>query len=150
MKILSEYKELAGQVFDSIEACAAAERAVDKARNDAKEQNAKVSARKRELATAIEVAEKSVKDAYDSRIKVKEEVQKILEESNKKMMAMLDDANVKVRDAEKARRDAILAYNNEFGTYQAVYTGERAQREFDRLAKQFDSTFTDMIRRFII
>ena len=150
MKILSEYKELAGQVFNSIDECAAAEHEIDKAKLLEKEKATKQSARKKELATAIEVAEKAVKEAYDARIKTKEEVQKILEESNKKMMAMLDDANIKVRDAEKARRDAILAYNNEFGTYQAVYTGERAQREFDRLAKQFDSTFTDMIRRFIV
>jgi formiminotetrahydrofolate cyclodeaminase len=150
MKILSEYKELSGQVFNSIDECAAAEHEIDAAKLLEKEKATKQSARKKELATAIEVAEKAVKEAYDARIKTKEEVQKVLEESNKKMMAMLDDANVKVRDAEKARRDAILAYNNEFGTYQAVYTGERAQREFDRLAKQFDSTFTDMIRRFII
>lgn len=149
MKILSDYKELAGQVFDSIEACTAAEREIDRAKLAAKVKDAEITARKKQLAKDIETADKRVKDAYDARIKTKEEVQKILEESNKKMMAMLDDANVKVREAEKARRDAILAYNNEFGTYQAVYTGERAQKEFDRLTKQFDSTFTDMIRRFI-
>ena len=149
MKILSEYKELAGQVFDSIEACAAAEREVDRAKHLEHEKNSAIAARKKQLAKDVETADKNVKDAYDARIKTKEEVQKILEESNKKMMTMLDEANVKVREAEKARRDAILAYNKEFGTYQAVYTGERAQTEFDRLTKQFDSTFTDMIRRFI-
>ena len=149
MKILSEYKELAGQVFDSIEDCAAAEREVDKLKHLENEKNSAITARKKQLAKDIEAADKRVKEAYDARIKTKEEVQKILEESNKKMMTMLDDANVKVREAEKERRDAILAYNNEFGTYQAVYTGERAQKEFDRLTKQFDSTFTDMIRRFI-
>lgn len=149
MKILSDYKELAGQVFDSIEACAAAEREIDQAKNAAKVKDAEITARKKQLVKDIEIADKRVKEAYDARIKTKEEVQKILEESNKKMMTMLDDANVKVREAEKARRDAILAYNNEFGTYQAVYTGDRAQKEFDRLTKQFDSTFTDMIRRFI-
>lgn len=149
MKILSEYKELAGQVFDSVEACAAAEREVDKLKQLEHEKNSAIVTRKKQLVKDIEAADKRVKEAYDARIKTKEEVKKILEESNKKMMSMLDDANVKVREAEKARRDAILAYNNEFGTYQAVYTGERAQTEFDRLTKQFDSTFTDMIRRFI-
>lgn len=149
MKILSDYKELAGQVFNSIEACAEAEREIDKAKHLEHEKNSAIATRKKQLVKDIEIADKRVKDAYDARIKTKEEVKKILEESNKKMMTMLDDANVEVREAEKARRDAILAYNNEFGTYQAVYTGERAQKEFDRLTKQFDSTFTDMIRRFI-
>ena len=149
MKILSDYKELAGQVFDSIESCTSAEREIDKIKHLEHEKNSAISARKKQLVKDIEAADKRVKDAYDERVKTKEKVQEILEESNKKMMTMLDDANVKVREAEKARRDAIIAYNKEFGTYQAVYTGDRAQKEFDRLTKQFDSTFTDMIRRFI-
>ena len=150
MKILSEYKELAGQVFDTIEACAAAERAIDKSRNEAKEQNAKVSARKKELATAVEVADKAVKDAYDAHSKAKEEVRQMLEATNKKMMDILAESEAKVTNAEVAKRDAILAYNKEFGPYQAVYSGDRAQRELDRVIKQFDNTFADIIRKFII
>lgn len=150
MKILSEYKELAGQVFNSIEECAAEEKKIDLAREAAKKKNAEITTRKKQLADAIEAADKAVREAYDAHNKAKEEVRIMLEETNKKMMDILAKADAVVTNAEVAKRDAILAYNKEFGAYQAVYTGDRAQREFDRIARQFDTTFANMIKGFIL
>lgn len=149
MKIISDYKELAGQVFDSVEKCAAEEAKIDKAREKAKKAEG-VANRKKVLADKVDAAEKSVKLAYDQYNKAKEEVRKILEESNKKMNEILANAESQVTKAESDRRDAIIAYNQEFGAYQAVYTGDRAQKEFDRIIKQMDNSLTDMIRKFII
>ena len=150
MKIISDYKELAGQVFDSVEKCAAEEAKIDEAREKAKKAATSVANRKKALTDKVDAAEKSVKLAYDQYNKAKEEVRKILEESNKKMNEILANAEGQVTKAESDRRDAIIAYNKEFGAYQAVYTGDRAQKEFDRIIKQMDNSLTDMIRKFII
>ena len=149
MKIISDFPELEGRTFNSIAECEAEESAVKKKRHAEKLEAKKLTDRKKALANAVETADKAVKDAYDERAKVKTEVKSIIEECNSKIIKMLNEANKKVTDAETIKRDAILAYNKEFGAYQAVYTGERAEKELKRVVNQFDDFFVNAINRFI-
>lgn len=147
MKIVSDYKELEGKTFTSIRECAEAEAAIDKQR--AESNKAMVSKKKKELADAVDVADKQVEKAYEQYNTVRVEVQKILEESNAKMQKMLNDAAQVVREAEQAKRDAIIKYTEQFGPYQKVYTGNRALQEFQRIEDQFNSTFANIVNQFL-
>ena len=147
MKIISDYKELEGKSFATIRECAEAEAQVDAVR--AKNAEKASSKQRKECADAIDLADKKVKDAYDNYEKVKKEVQKILEDSNEKMTQMINSATSAIKAAEKERRDAILNYTNKFGTYQKVYTGNRAIEECQRMEKQIASNWTDIVRTFL-
>ena len=80
MKIVSEYKELEGQTFDTIEECAKAEAVVDERK--VATQKLLDSKKKRALSKVIEDADQQVLAAYANYEKVKKEVQRILEESH--------------------------------------------------------------------
>ena len=147
MKIVSEYKELEGQTFDTIEECAKAEAVVDERK--VATQKLLDSKKKRALSKVIEDADQQVLDAYANYEKVKKEVQRILEESNNQMTKMLTDAADKIKSAEKTRRDAILEYTKNYGSYQKVYSGERAVKECERLEAQFADSLGDVINAFI-
>ena len=55
---------------------------------------------------------------------------------------MINDAKAKITEAEKNRTDAIVAFNHQFGTYRANYTGERAKRESERINKIVNDIFS--------
>jgi hypothetical protein len=147
MRIISDYKELEGKTFTTIKACAEAEAEVDALRKQLDEKN--LSKQKKDAADAIDLADKKVRDAYDNYEKVKTEVKKILEESNEKMTSLINTATTTIREAEKERRDAILNYTNKFGTYQKVYTGNRATEEFQRMEKQIASNWGNLVNTFL-
>ena len=46
-----------------------------------------------------------------------------------------------ISDAEAERVDAIKNFNTAFGVYRTCYTGERAQKEFDRLFSSLMNSF---------
>ena len=151
MKIISELKELEGQTFANVLACAAAEESVMKSRRDAEKAKEKLNAskRKKELADKVDIADADIENAYNEYEKTKDEVRKILEESNEKMCKMLEDATNKIKVAESAKRDAIMNYTKEFGTFQKVYNGDKATKEFKRIEKQLSNSFDNIIDTFL-
>lgn len=149
MKIVSEYKELAGQMFDTVQECNEAEAKVEIQRAKDAELAKKSSNRKRELVKGIDEADKAVDAAYENFEAVKKEVQKLVVDTNSKMTSMINTAASKIKEAEKARTDAILKYNAEFGSYQRVYSGDRAKAEYNRIEKQFANAFNDILSAFI-
>lgn len=149
MKIFSDYKELEGQVFDTVEQCTEAEAKVEEQRKALAEQEKDKSKLKKSLAKEVDVAEENVKQAYINYDKAKEEVRKILEESNKQMTDILKPAKQAIADAEAARTEAIVNYNKQCGPYQKIYTGDRAMEEYKRISKQFDSIFNKLWNNFI-
>lgn len=96
---------------------------------------------KKELAKSIEDAEANLDKAYQEYDEAKNTAAKILDESNKQVIKILNDAKAKVAEAEKARTDAIVKFNQNFGTYRANYSGERAVRESNRVNKLVDDLF---------
>lgn len=147
MKIISDYKELAGRTFNTIRECAEEEAKIDAQRAETAEKN--LSKQRKEFADAIDLADQKVRGAYENYEKVKQEVQKILEDSNAKMNKLINDATTIIREAEKERRDAILNYTSKFGTYQKVYTGNRAIEECQRMENQIASNWGNIVNSFL-
>lgn len=128
------YSEKLNKLFDDEKELKAAEKAFD-AKNLIKENT------KKELSQRIEAAEAAVDAAHKNYEAVKEEAAKLMEESNKQIAQMLNDAKDKITSAEKTRTDAIVAFNQQFGTYRANYTGERAKRESERITQMVNDMF---------
>lgn len=149
MKIVSEYKELEGRVFNTVGECAEAEGLIEVQRAELAEKKKKnESSLRKHYSSEIDKADKDLKEAYDNYDKAKEEVRKILEKSNEEMVNILTPAEDKVREAQKAKQDAILKYNEHCGPYQAVYTGDRARQEYNRVINEMNHTFNSFWKNF--
>lgn len=148
MKFMSDFKELEGKIFNSINECKDAESKILKEREALAEKEKDKSKLKKKLSSEVDKAEENLKKAYADYDAAKEEVKKILEESNQKMLDILNPAKKAVTEAEAARAEAIKNFNKECGVYQKIYTGEQAQAELDRFNKQFNNLFIDMFKRW--
>ena len=129
------YSEILSKLFDSEKELEAAERAFED-KNLLKENT------KKELSQKIEAAETALDAAHKNYEAVREEAAKLMDESNRQILKMINDAKAKITEAEKVRTDAIVAFNQQFGTYRANYTGERAKRESDRINKIVNDIFS--------
>lgn len=148
MKFMSDYKELEGKIFNSINECKDAEAVILKEREALAVKEKDKSKLKKKLSAEVDKAEENLKLAYSEYETAKEEAKKILEDSNKQMSDILSKAKSKVIEAEKMKTDAIKKFNEECGPYQKVYTGEAAQAELDRFNKQFNNLFVDLFKRW--
>jgi hypothetical protein len=128
------YSEKLNKMFDTEAALKDAEKALADA-------NVKKEVGKKELAKNIEQAEINLDKAYQAYDDAKNEAARILDESNKQVIKILNDAKAKVAEAEKARTDAIVQFNAQFGVYRANYSGERAVRESNRVNKLVEDLF---------
>lgn len=148
MKFMSDFKELNGKVFNSINECKDAESKVLKEREALAEKERDKSKLKKKLSGEVDKAEEALKQAYADYEAAKEQARKILEESNQQMLDILNPAKKAVEDAELAKTQAIKNFNKECGPYQKIYTGEAAQAELDRFNKQFNNLFVDFFKRW--
>ena len=148
MKFMSDFKELNGQIFNSINECKEAESKVLKDREALAEKERDKSKLKKKLSGEVDRAEEALKKAYADYESAKEQAKKILEESNQQMLDILKPAKKAGEDAEEARTQAIKNFNKECGPYQKIYTGEAAQAELDRFNQQFNSFFVDFLNRW--
>ena len=153
MKIISEYPELVGRTFTSIIECAIEEEKVLQKRKEEKErleketQVAKTAELKSKLGAAVEDAGSNLAEAYTNHEKVKDEVRKILEESNDTMTKMLTESKEKVSAAERAYEEALAKYHKEFGTYIKVSTiGNSDSKSRNTMANK---TFVDVLNDFL-
>lgn len=128
------YSEVLKNLYDSEEALRAAEKAFED--NLHQHENTK-----KELSQNIENAEKAVDAAYKNYEEARKYAAKLMEESNKEIIRILDDAKAEITKAEQCRTDAIVEFNQRYGTYKANYTGERAKRESERVQKMVEDIF---------
>ena len=129
------YSETLKKLFDSEKELKAEEKAFA-------EKNLQKENTKKELSVRIEVAEEALDAAHKNYEAVREQAAKLMDESNKQIVKMMNDAKAQITSAEKARTDAIVAFNQQFGTYRANYTGERAKRESERVNKIVNDLFS--------
>lgn len=148
MKFMSDFKELNGKIFNSINECKDAESKILKEREALAEKERDKSKLKKKLSGEVDKAEEALKKAYADYEAAKERARKILEESNQQMLDILNPAKKAVEDAELAKTQAIKNFNKECGPYQKIYTGEAAQAELDRFNKQFNNLFVDLFKRW--
>ena len=129
------YSDKLKQLFENEEALISAERSFE-------EKALQKELSKKEMSTKIEAAEAALDAAHKNYEAVREEAAKLMDESNKQIVKMMNEAKARITSAEKARTDAIVAFNQQFGTYRANYTGERAKRESDRINKIVNDLFS--------
>ena len=128
------YSEKLNKLFDSEKELKAEEKLFD-------EKNLQKENTKKELSQKIDAAELAVDAAYKNYDAVRQEAAKLMEESNQQILNMLNKAKEQITRAEKERTDAIVAFNQQFGTYRANYTGERAKRESERINNMVNDMF---------
>lgn len=148
MKFMSDFKELEGKIYNSINECKDAESAILKQREEVSVKEKEKSKLKKKLSAEVDKAEEDLKVAYAEYEAAKEAAKKILEESNKQMLDIINPAKEKVANAEKAKTDAIKKFNAECGAYQKVYTGAEAQAELERFNKNFNNLFVDFFKHW--
>ena len=136
------YSELLEKFYDQPEALLEAEVAYQKKLKEDKAAETSLTARKKELATAVDKADAELDAAYRELDDAKVRCKAILDESNKMMNEILDPATKKVKDAQRARVDAIRAFNKEFGVFRTSYTGDKAVKEFERTSRLIDELFS--------
>ena len=149
MKFMSDFKELEGKIFNSINECKDAEAKILKDREALAEKERDKSKLRKKLSAEVDKAEENLKAAYKEYEAAKETVRKLLDESNKQMLEILTPAKEAVAKAEKEKTEAIKKFNAECGVYQKVYTGEEAQAELERFNKNFNNLFVDFFKRWI-
>ena len=149
MKYISD---LTGKTYDSAEECTKADEAYEQEKKAKEEQKAKeqalISKEKKELADAVDAANKKIEDAYTGLEEAKKKAREILENSYKEAERIISEAKKPVTEAEKEKRDAMIAYNKKYGTYQRVYTGEEAEKEFARINKYFNDSIRSLFDGF--
>lgn len=116
MKILSDYEELKGQEFESVEACAEAEAKVDVERKNRNAENAKREDDRQKQIQVIKAAEKAYREAGEELKKAHEKAAEIREAARKQAVEVIDPAQAKLREAYTALSDAKAEYNMRFGT----------------------------------
>ena len=139
------YSEETKKFYETVEECEKAEAEYkaekEKLALEKADKDKEVSKRKKELSdivddaeTALNVAYKDYEDVYK---KAQEELQTALDVYKSKIF----DATENIKKKEEERNKAIRNFNREFGTFKKIYTGEQADREFDRIVNMFDNLF---------
>lgn len=98
---------------------------------------------KKELAEAIDILDDKINDKIEEYEKVKEEALKLVEDAKKQAEAMLKPARENITIARKAKYEAIKDFNEKFGPYSVMYTGDKAYNEMMRTMDYFNNVFND-------
>lgn len=110
MKIISDYKELEGKVFDSPEACLAEEKRID-------EEKTKAAEATKPYEDAVTAAKETLVNARKALKDKEAEVDALVKDTNARIKEMLCPARKNVREAEMAVIKAIEEYNKNVGPY---------------------------------
>ena len=146
------YSDKLDQVFDTPEALEEAEAAIctcnrvddnfdDKNLNKCEckcKEEAKLPTKK-QLAADVDAAEEKLRDAYAEYEVAKAQVEELSKTYLESVEAILTPAKEAVKNAEQARYDAIRKFNESFGAYQTVLTGDRAAKEMIRAINEINS-----------
>lgn len=140
------YSDILKKPFDTEKECKIAEQKFLKDRQrEARERETQkniVSKEKKELAAKIEQADKALAEANEKAKLAREKANEVLDEANKQISKILNDAREEIRQAEKARMDAIVEFTDKFGAYTTSYSGEAAIRAYNDAVRELNNIFT--------
>ena len=119
----------------------------DKEREE-QERKSKISNRKKELSDKIEEASDKVSYYKKEYYAAKEEAKKIVDEANKQAQEIISAASKKVQEATNEKLNAISKFNEEFGPYKTILTGDDALDEYTDLLKYLDDEFNRFLPNF--
>ena len=146
------YSEKLDQMFDSMEELLEAETPKKKKKKAVVEEIQQTEEpampSRKELAAEVEAADQKVSEAYanyeSAKIKAEELSKKYLAE----VAEILEPAQKAVKEAEKARYDAIRKFNDSYGAYQVTYTGARAADDMMKAISNINSRANKLFRDF--
>lgn len=144
------YSEKLDKVFDTPEALEEAESAVctcnkvdDNFKNeklsDTEKKDLNKIPSKKQLAADVDDADAKVKDAYAEYEVAKKQIEELSKTYLESVDAILTPAKEAVKKAEEERYEAIRKFNNYYGAYQTVLTGDRAAKEMIRAINEINS-----------
>lgn len=144
------YSEKLDKVFDTPEALEEAESAVctcnkvddnfkDEKLGDTEKKDLNKIPSKKQLAADVDDADAKVKDAYAEYEVAKKQIEDLSKTYLESVDAILTPAKEAVKKAEEERYEAIRKFNNYYGAYQTVLTGDRAAKEMIRAINEINS-----------
>lgn len=142
------YSEILKKKFDTVEDLESAEKAHLEQENKSKVEKNQISKKKKELSVAYETAEEKLRLAQENYRSVLDECRELRKCVNQKIKENLEAARNEVENAEIESYNALNAFNREFGPYQKVYSGEKAEKEFKKISGMFDSIFNSFFNMF--
>lgn len=160
MKIISE---ITGKEYKSVQECEQAEKAFllkQKLEKEEKENYLKkvdeeknklatISAQKKELANKVEAENDKLDKAYEKYTEAKKQAREIVEEANKKARELLEPIEKEIRDCKTAKYNALMDFNKQFGAYNVKYTGEKAEKEYNRFLRERDDIWNNFFGKNI-
>lgn len=119
-----------------------------KAESEAKQTQKLAEESKKTLAKNIECANARVEEAYEKYEQVKQQASDIIKEARDKVTNILTPAKKEIEDAEHAKAQAIQKFNSKYGVYTTTYTGDKAEKEYNRIVNHFNNIFKDAWKPF--
>lgn len=152
------YSEIIEEFFDSEEELKHAEEVYDEkavtvkkepekirdAQNKITKDESDVSKQKKELANKIDEADDNLRKAEEAYDLAQEEAKSIMQKARKEVSEIINPAADAVREAQKSKLHAIQDFNNKFGKYSVIYTGDKAYAEWRRSRSLFDDFFNSL------
>lgn len=139
-KTMKFYSEKLNEVFDTVEELQSAEKSKSKKKKaPVVESKEETTPSRKDLAANIEAAEKKLADAYAEYEVSKKQVEELSKTYLESVSKILTPAKEAVKKAEQDKYEAIRTFNESFGAYQQVLTGDKAAKEMVRAINEINS-----------
>lgn len=138
------YSEKLDKIFTTEEELTEAETLATKKEEEKKNNELVTKRQKKLLARRIDEAEEALSTAYTEYHKVAREANKVIEEAKQKAKEMLKPAEEAVKEAEKNKWKALTDFNEKYGSYTKVYTGNEALKQLNESINFFNSIFDNL------
>lgn len=155
------FSDVTGEVYESVKALqeaeadylAKAETTLEDVDDEAPEVTEEVTKEvtkptKKQLAAEVDAAQEALEKANSELAIAEKKVEELSKEYLKACEEILTPAKQNVQRAQQAKYDAIAKFNEQYGAYQVVLTGNRAAQEMIRAIEDMNARTANMFRRF--
>lgn len=133
------YSEKLDKLFNSEQELNEAEAATKKAKKITVKETQETQPTKKQLANEVEAADAKVKQAYANYEAAKAKAEEMSKKYLAELNAILEPAEIAVKEAENVRYEAIRKFNDSYGAYHVTYTGARAADELMKAMSQLNA-----------
>ena len=135
------YSELLNKYYDTEKDCKKAEQEYEEAKKKDELTKAQVSKEKKALADEVEKAEHELNSAYHDLEVAYKEADKLINDTRVEARKIISEAKNKVNMAQKEKYQALSKFNEKFGAYTTIYSGDKALEELRRMNSWTNSIF---------
>ena len=148
------YSEVTKKLYDDVKECQKAEEAYAKKQLEDEEkqkaleakmaeEKAVISKKRKELSDKIEKADEEYVTACNMYDVARKQADDIILEARKKANEILNVAAKEVEKASERKMEAVSEFNEEFGPYRTVVTGNKAVELHNKILSNFRRMFKD-------